>query len=116
MLLSRPCLPALTLLAMSGCALPLPGAYGTRHYVVVGIGVVSVPKPQPDVTVTAVKVQALGVVATAVPGAHLVIGYTKSYQVEAEPTADPVLVEMSDSFAGPLQIRTQRTLPKENRP
>src|SRR5262245_41162632 len=97
-------LPVITSMAISGCALPLPGADGTRHYIVVGIGVVSVPKPQPEVAVTAVKVQALGIVATAAPSARLVIGYIQSHQVEAAPNSASVLVELSDSFAGPLKV------------
>jgi hypothetical protein len=100
-------LPSIAALAASGCAVPWPGADGTQHYVVVGIGVCSVPSMPPDVPVTAVKVQAVGIVATATPGPRLVVGYTKSYQMEAAADARSVLLEMSDSLAGPLKIRTQ---------
>jgi hypothetical protein len=108
-------LSSVALLA-SGCAISVPGAAGTRHYVVVGIGVVSVPSPPPDVPVTAVKLQALGLVATAAPTPRLIVGYTKSYQVEAAAHAKSVLLEMSDSFAGPLTIRTEMPDSQENEP
>jgi hypothetical protein len=98
----------IALLSTSGCAIPVQGAEGTRHYVVIGIGVVSVPSPPPETAVTAVKIQALGVVATSTPTARLIIGYTKGYQVEAAPHAQSVLLELSDSFAGPLKIRTEQ--------
>lgn len=99
-------LPGIALLATSGCALSVPGAEGTRHYIVIGIGVISVPSTPPDVPVSAVKLQALGIVATATPAARLIVGYTKSYQLEVAAHARSVLLEMSDSFAGPLRIRT----------
>lgn len=98
-------LSGFALLAASGCALSVPGAEGTRHFIVVGIGFVSVPDPPRDVPVTALKLQALGVVATATPTPRLVVGYTKSYRVEAAADARSVRVELSDDFAGPLTIR-----------
>lgn len=108
-------LPSIALLATSGCAIPVTGAEGTRHYVVVGFGIVSVPGPS-DAPVTAVKVQALGVVVSAAPDARLVAGYTKSYQVEVAAYAAPVLLELSDSIAGPLKIRTQMPDSQEKDP
>ena len=104
----------IAVLAMSGCAIPVPGADGTRHYVVVGIGVLSIPKVATDAPVTAVKLQAVGLVATPAPGPRLVVGYTKSYQVEAAAHAKSMLLEMSDSFAGPLTIRTEIPDSQEN--
>jgi hypothetical protein len=104
---AAPWIPGIAALATSGCAVPWSGAEGTQHFVVVGVGVCSVPSMPADVPVTAVKIQAVGLVASAAPSLRLVVGYTKSYQMEAAADARSVLLEMSDSLAGPLTIRTE---------
>jgi len=90
--------------ATSGCVLPVKAGDGSRHYVVVGIGIVSVPRADAASTVSAAKVQALGVVATTGPGARLAIGYINTHQVEVAADTQWAVVEIGDAIAAPMKI------------
>ena len=87
----RPCFAALLLL--TGCV--QFDANGTRHTVVLGFGIVSVPSPsgtnQPAAQVT--KTQAIGLVLSDQPGIKAGIGYSSSVVTQIH-TNQNVLVEV----------------------
>jgi len=89
---------------LPGCSgIPVKGREGTTHYLIIGIGVVSVPKPSGDDGVTASKIQALGIVANSSPNLRFTAGYIQGHTVSIRPDAN-VIVEQSDSIGGPLTI------------
>lgn len=104
LLAGRHLLLAALVLAASGCVLPATGRDGSRHYIVVGAGIVSVPGPDADGPVTAVKLQAVGLVAGLLPTARVVLGYVNTHQVEVAANADSTMVELSDAIGGPVTI------------
>jgi hypothetical protein len=98
----RPCLGALLVL-LTGC-IPFQ-SNGTRHYVIVGFGVVSVPATNaPNTQVT--KSQAIGLILSDQPGTKVGIGYSSSTVVQIA-TNQNILVEVSDHPAQPLKVKTQ---------
>jgi hypothetical protein len=88
----------------SGCSgIPIDDG-ATRHYVIVGFGVVSVPK-QPASTVHVSKVQALGLTVADQPGLRVALGYASGMVAAIPPDVD-VRLEVSDQPFGPVTIRT----------
>jgi len=97
-------LVAAILVAAGGCAIPVRAKDGSRHYVVVGFGMVSIPRVDASSPVLVAKVQALGVVMTPMPSARLVIGYINAHQVAVAADTAWAMVEISDAIAGPVRI------------
>ena len=88
----------------SGC-IQIPGKGGTKHYVIIGFGIVSVNES--DEAVVATQTQALGVSVSDRPGLKLGIGYASSTVVTVAPGAQDVRVEVSKIPGGPLVVDTQ---------
>lgn len=62
----------------------------TRHVVIFGFGVVSVPAIQsPEVSV--VKINSLGVAAASVPGLRVGVGYTSALTIMANTNANALI-------------------------
>lgn len=95
---------ALVLFIMSGCV-AIPGQGGTKHYLIVGVGIVSVNESEDAVTAT--QTQALGISLSDRPGLKLGIGYASSTAVTVAPGTEDVRVEVSQRPGGPLVIDTQ---------
>lgn len=96
---------ALIPIILSGC-IAIPGKGGTKHYLIIGFGVVSVNES--DDAVMATQTQALGVSISDRPGLKLGIGYASSTVVSVAPGAKDVRVEVSQRPGGPLVVDTQR--------
>jgi hypothetical protein len=82
-------LTALCALLLTGCISYKAG--GTRHYVVLGFGVVSVGTNAP--TVTVVKSTIIGFGASALPSSKCTVGFANSVTVVAS-TNQNVIVEI----------------------
>lgn len=98
----RPCLALL--LILTGCTLPVQKD-GTRHYVVIGFGVVSAPvtnSPHAQV----VKSQAIGLILSDQPGIKVGVGYSSSTVVQVA-TNQNMLIEVSDLPGQPLKVNSQ---------
>lgn len=94
----------LVLLMVSGCV-GIPGQGGTTHYLIVGVGIVSVNESEDAITAT--QTQALGISLSDRPGLKLGIGYASSTVVTVAPGAEDVRVEVSQRPGGPLVVDTQ---------
>jgi hypothetical protein len=98
----RPCLGALLLL-LAGCV-PFQ-SNGTKHIVVVGFGIVSLPLTNaPNTRVT--KSQAIGLIVSDQPGTRVGLGYSSSTVIQVS-TNQNILVEVSDRPGQPLKVKTQ---------
>src|SRR5215211_7413229 len=62
-------------------AVPFQEGQDTIHYLVVGVGILTVPSPEAAAGVLATRVQALGVSVSDQPGLKLAIGYASSMTV-----------------------------------
>jgi hypothetical protein len=100
----RSILLVLFAIILSGC-ICIPGKGGTRHYVIVGFGIVSVNESEDAITAT--QTQALGVSISDRPGLKLGIGYASSTVVTVAPGAEDVRVEISKRPGAPLIVDTQ---------
>lgn len=88
-----------------GCGLVLPVADNDSiHYVVLGLGVVSVPKPAGETAVLATKLDALGLSISDQPGGKLGLGYTSASVVAIPDKAENIQVEISQKPGGPLTV------------
>jgi hypothetical protein len=91
-------------------AVPLQQGQDSVHYLVVGVGILTVAKPETSTGVHAARLQALGVSVSDQPGLKLAIGYTSSMTVAVPDGAEDVRVEISQRPGGPLIIDTQRAV------
>ena len=74
------------------------------HYLIIGIGVVSVPDPAgPEVRVD--RLRALGLTLADHPGLRLSLGYTSGIVVAVPEDAGDVRVEVSQRPFGPLRVQ-----------
>jgi hypothetical protein len=78
----------------------------TRHYVIVGFGVVSIPKQPTTSSVHVSKVQAFGLTVADQPGLSVALGYASGMVAAIPPDVDDVRLEVSDRPFGPVTIRT----------
>jgi hypothetical protein len=98
----RPCLFALLVL-FTGC-IPFT-SNGTKHVMVVGFGIVSVPATNAPNTQVA-KSQAIGLIVSDQPGIKVGLGYSSSTVVQIA-TNQNVLIEVSARPGKPLTVKTQ---------
>lgn len=112
-LAGRGLLLAAILLSTSGCVLQTTGREGTRHYIVLGAGIVSIPSPEASPPVTVAKLQAVGLAAEW--GAHFALGYINSHHIAVDPNSDTT-VQMSDALGGPVTVSTSTTDSQEQDP
>jgi len=103
------------ILALSGCGsirccptIMFQNNVESLNYLIIGVGIVTVPKPDVDTAVLATKFQALGVSVSDQPGMKLAIGYTSSSVVAIPDNAADVRVDVSQKLGGPLTIHTQK--------
>jgi hypothetical protein len=103
------------LLSTSGCVLQTTGKEGTRHYIVLGAGIVSIPSPEASPPVTVAKLQAVGLAAEWGPSGHFALGYINSHHIAVDPNSDTT-VQMSDVIGGPVTVSTSTTDSQEQDP
>lgn len=104
----------LLLVGLNGCAFfnccfsyRFQSDQGAVHYVILGIGIVTVPNPNTDTAILATRVHALGLHLSDQPGLKMAIGYSSSNVVMIPDGAEDVRVEISQTPAGLLEIDTQ---------
>jgi hypothetical protein len=90
------------LLFLTGCV-PL-SSNGTRHYVIIGFGIVSVPLTNSPAA-QVVKSQAIGLSINDQPGTKLSIGYMDSTVINVQ-TNTNILIEVSKLPGQPLKVTT----------
>lgn len=107
-------LVASALLACSGCSVPVHNDDGTLHYLVIGLGIVSVPDPIKTARVTVVKEQSLGVSLSNQPGTNFSLGYSSNTVVRIPVEAGDVSAEVSGGVLGPLKVESKSVLKKKD--
>lgn len=80
----------------------------TAHFLVIGIGVVSVPQPDNDDTVLSARSHVLGLSASNFPGNRLALGYSSGVFTAIPADANDVRVEVDHSLGGIISIQTDR--------
>ena len=85
----------------AGCS--TTGRDGTRHYLIIGLGVVSVNTTN-SAGAQVYKMQALGLGASDMPGVRIHAGYASSLVVVVPPT-NSTLLEISDGPFSPLKVK-----------
>lgn len=80
------------------------------HYVILGIGVVSISKPESEMAVLATQSQALGLHISDQPGMKLGVGYSTSSTVAIPDHAEDVRVEISQRPGGPIIVDSPKAL------
>jgi hypothetical protein len=90
------------LIFFSGC-ISIPGKNGTKHYLIVGLGIVSVNDSQIP-AVIATDAHTLGISISDQPGLKLAVGYSSSTVVSIPDEADDVRVEVSKIPGSPIVI------------
>jgi hypothetical protein len=95
----------------SGCSgIPIRSG-DTVHYLIVGIGVVSMPDPQQATDVRVSRMQALGLSVTDQPGLRFGLGYASGTAVAVPANAQDVRIEVSQRPFGPLRVRSNTPNP-----
>jgi hypothetical protein len=95
---------SLAVVGVGGCSgVPIRSGENV-HYLIIGIGVVSVPdSAAPQVRVD--RLRALGLSLADHPGLRLSLGYTSGIVVAVPETAGDVRVEVSQRLFGPLRVQ-----------
>jgi len=76
----------------------------SQHYVILGIGVVSIPKPGTETAILATQSQTLGLHISDQPGMKLGLGYSTSSTVAIPDHAEDVRVEISQRPGGAITV------------
>jgi hypothetical protein len=91
---------------LGACALPVPGSGGTTHYVVVGLGVVSVNDTKNAAIATDSHV--LGLQVSSAPGIKFGAGYVSGSVVMIPNNARDVRIAVERSPFGGVTIQVDR--------
>ncbi len=91
-----------------GSVIPIEGKEGTKHFIIIGFGIVSVKRLEGETAAIATNSQALGINVSDQPGLKLGVGYSSStvLTVPDGTRADDVRMEVSKRPFGLLKIVT----------
>lgn len=96
---------AVAVLLVAGCSGVPVRSGNTVHYLIIGIGVVSVPADQETADIRVTRLNALGVSLVDQPGLRLGLGYASGTVVAVPERVEDVRVEVSHLPFGPLHVR-----------
>jgi len=85
------------------------------HYLVIGLGVVTVPKPESRTAVLATRAHTIGVQVSDQPGLKLGVGYSSGSVVAIPDTAEDVRVEISEKPGEPLIVDSASSKLRKNK-
>jgi hypothetical protein len=98
-------------LGSSGCSgIPIRSGE-TTHYVIVGIGVVSIPSAAEQTDVRVSRMHVLGLSLVDQPGLRFALGYASGTAVAVPADAEDVRVEVSQRPFGELRVHANETGP-----
>jgi hypothetical protein len=99
-----------------GIVIPIEGKEGTKHYVIIGFGIVTVKKTEGETAAIATNSQALGINLSDQPGLKLGVGYSSStvLTVPDGALADDVRLEVSKRPFGLLKVTTHSAKLKDS--
>jgi hypothetical protein len=88
-----------------GCApIMIKGNDNTVHYVILGLGIVSIPGGENKIAVQAAKTNTLGMSFTNQPGTKFSLGYTSGFFVAIPDHAKDVRVEIYEFPGKPITL------------
>jgi len=98
-----------------GSVLTIKGKEGTKHFIIIGFGIVRVNRPEGETAAVVTDAQALGIHVSDQPGLKFGVGYSSStvLTVPDGTRADDVRMEVSRHPFGPLKITTDSAKLKE---
>jgi len=99
-------------LSLSGCAFETKGSDGSRHYLIIGAGLVSVNDQKSNAAV-AVRTHSLGIALSDIPGMHMVAGYGSSKYVSVNDGSKDLIIEVADRPRGDMTVNVQGTETKK---
>ncbi len=94
--------------AAMGAVIPVKGREGTKHFIIIGFGIVRVNRPEGETAALVTDTQALGINVSDQPGLKIGVGYS-SCTVTTVPDstgADDIRVEVTRKPVGALKITT----------
>ncbi|MFZ2451699.1 MAG: hypothetical protein WAW36_14375 [Methylovulum miyakonense] len=92
-----------------GCCMTVPVAgKGSVHYLILGVGLVTVPKPEHETAILATQSHALGINLSDQPGMKLGVGYTSGSVVAIPDHAKEVRVEINQRPGGGIIINAPK--------
>ena len=91
-----------------GSVLTIKGKEGTKHFIIIGFGIVRVNRPEGETAAVVTDSQALGINMSHQPGLKLGVGYSSStvLTVPDGTRADDIRMEVSKRPFGSLRIIT----------
>ncbi len=87
----------------------------TRHYLIIGLGLVSV-KEANEQAIEATRIHTLGLSITDRPGLKFGLGYSSSETVMVMDGAENVVVEVSSLPGGPMVVDTKNATLRSHHP
>ncbi len=106
-------LPILCCLFFASCAISIPRSTkdGSRHYVIVGLGVVSLHDDIPGVVAAPHHSLGASWVHDPSSGPRAALGYASAQSVAVSPSSENVLVEVSHQPLGDLSVTVDSQFP-----
>ena len=101
---------ALMVAALTGCRGVRFEGEDSIHYLVIGIGIVSVPKNHAEIEATIIRSHSLGLTVTNAPGNSFSLGYTRSAVIFIPDEAKDLTIEVEDTPTGMIRV----TVPKSS--
>ena len=98
--------------ALSGCSGVRLEGEDSIHYLVICVGIVSIPKNKADVEATVIRSHSLGITATNAPGNSFNLGYASSAVILIPDEATNLTIEVEDSPTGTIRV----TVPESSYP
>lgn len=95
-------------LALMGCAFETKSGDGTRHYLILGAGLVSVNDQQSNAAV-AVRTRSLGIALSDIPGMGMTAGYASNKYVGVTDGNKHLVIEVADHPQGDLSVNVRGT-------
>jgi hypothetical protein len=93
----------ISFMALAGCCVSHKDEKGTQHYLIIGLGMLSLSEK--DDAVLATRLNSIGISLSNRPDLRFGLGYTSSMAVSIVPYAD-TLVEISQKPGDPITINS----------
>lgn len=74
------------------------------HYVILGLGVVTIPKPESEIAVTAAKTNSFGIAISNQPGLKFSAGYSSGFFLTVPNNSKDVRLEVYERLGGEIIV------------
>lgn len=97
----------LCMVALVGCAFPIPVENGTTNYLIVGVGVVSVASESNAKSVTAIRHKSIGLTVSNASNIRMAVGFDSGQMMRVDEGARDVRVELEERTDGKILMNVQ---------